>query len=129
MTDRARLSSEALVPQGLPQGERQRLVAARQAAGVQNDPRVDQPQLPFAEQVATVGRLRDQGAARQVDPTLDVLLDYTPDDLPGFAQGQTPFATRGAPPPSLADRIDEIGATSNNRYMRAVAQRMRLRNR
>lgn len=99
--------SDELVPQGLPYGERQRVVEARRAAGVSTDA----PSAP----PSFVDPLR---AAR---PDFDVLATVEPPPRPAAASAVAPVP----PVPMTArERFMEIAAVSNNEFMRRVAERL-----
>ena len=103
-------TSEPLVPKGLPQGERQAQVQARQFANLPLAP--PNPGQRLFDSLA--GASGQQPGIRNVAPNLDLLQMMPP---PAAAPG-TPAP---APAPSLRGEMERIAATSLNPFLRAVA--------
>jgi len=112
------MADQTLVPKGLPQGERQRMVEARQRAGLSLDP---QTTSQSASNMVTPSN-NQPGQTRSV-PRFDPLTQATPDEFPtaGLPQGEVPRPMQATM--SAQDYAFDLASRSNNGLLRSVAAR------
>ncbi len=109
MTNRATSTSEPLVPKGRPQGDRQKLEANMELAGISKD--VGQQGPAPAGGQGGQGRPAPEGVPRD----FDVLANRDP--------AQPQFADPAAPSTGVS-RLQELILTSPNPFYRELASRL-----
>lgn len=113
-------TSEPLVPNELPQGERQNIVAAMKAGGI--------PLAPTQGQQATPGGptvppgLTPQAGAPLTG--LDLLAGRRPSDFPFLQAGPSPVKSQAGQPDSI---LSALAASSQSTFGAAVLERLAAR--